>query len=242
MKRSVLSGMTLVVGLVSSVHAADIPRPVYKAPVAALEPIYWTGCYLGGNAGYAWGNTSWSDSVLGEFTSHSTDGWMGGGQIGCDYQANRLVFGVQGMLNAARIKGSGTNAFDANLLDSSRTSWIGTLTGRIGITGSPTLFYAKGGAAWVNGKFEECCFVAPPAPVIPPVVIPDGFAKTTRTGWTVGAGIEHIFIQHWSVFLEYNYIRLTDDVDFMGTNGFANFNYNIDQNIHALQVGLNYRF
>lgn len=241
MKTLITTSIVLAAAFGASAQAADIAKPVYKAPVvAAKEPIYWTGCYLGGNAGYAWGSTTWSDPVLGEFTSHKTNGWMAGGQVGCDYQFDRLVVGIQGMFDATGIKGSSTNAFDTNLIDNSRTSWLGTLTGRIGVTGSPTIYYAKGGVAWVNSKFDECCFVAAPPP--PPPVIPDGYAKTTRTGWTVGAGIEHIFIQNWSVFVEYNYIRLSDGVAFTGTNGFSNFTYNIDQDLHAVLVGVNYRF
>jgi outer membrane immunogenic protein len=220
--------------------AADLPRPVYKAPVVAQEPIYWTGCYIGGNAGYAWVNTRWSDPARGEFTSQSPDGAIGGGQIGCDYQMNRLVVGFQGMWDATGLKDSSRNALDRNLVDSSRTPWIASLTGRIGITGSPTLYFVKGGAAWVNGKFEECCFVAPPPP--PPIIIPDGFAKETRLGWTLGGGIEHIFVKNWSVFVEYNYVRVNDGVQFTGINGFSNFTYNIDQNIHSVIAGINYRF
>src|SRR5262245_11251436 len=36
--------------------AADMRRPVYKAPPPPPPPVYnWTGFYVGGNIGYSWG-------------------------------------------------------------------------------------------------------------------------------------------------------------------------------------------
>ena len=200
---------TLAFGLSAS-HAADIARPVYKAPPAPVHQTYWTGCYIGGNIGYGWAPTSWNIPGGVELASHSADGVIGGGQIGCDYEMNRIVVGFQGMFNASAMKADSTNLVDPALLDSSRTPWMASLTGRIGITGSPILFYVKGGAAWVRSDYQECCtpFIVPPPPP-PPIIINDGFAKSTRVGWTVGGGVEHIFMPNWSVFVEYNYIHLS---------------------------------
>jgi outer membrane immunogenic protein len=75
--------------------AADL-RPVpYKAPPAPPPPLYsWSGCYIGGNIGGGWASKSAND-VAGIVTgvpgadlgSHTASGVIGGGQIGCDYQA-----------------------------------------------------------------------------------------------------------------------------------------------------------
>ncbi len=222
-------------------HAADIARPVYKAPVVVPE-LKFTGCYIGGYIGYGWGSSDWNSPAFGSIASHSTDGVIGGGQVGCDYQVDRWVIGFQGMLGATGLKADSINAVSSALLDSTKIPWLATATGRIGITGSPTLYYVKGGAAWVRTEYNECCLpILPAATVI--TVIPDGFANKTRTGWTIGGGVEHIFVQHWSVFVEYNYIKLSDSsVAFTGVNGWGNFNYNIDQNIHSVLLGVNYRF
>src|SRR5712691_7029403 len=48
----------------ASAPAADLPVPVYKAPVVAPMLAYdWTGFYIGGNVGYSWGqgNTDFSE-------------------------------------------------------------------------------------------------------------------------------------------------------------------------------------
>jgi len=243
--------VTLAIGVAvafgSASQAADI-RPVYKAPPAPVHQTYWTGCYVGGNVGYGWAPTSWNIPGGAELASHSADGISGGGQVGCDYEFNRIVVGFQGMFNATGMKTDSANLINPALLDSSRMPWIGSLTGRIGVTGSPILFYAKGGAAWVRSEFQECCVplaaapLAPPPPPPPPPPIPDGVSKSTRLGWTVGGGVEYIFIPKWSVFVEYNYIRLNDTVDFTGINGWGNFAYNIDQELHSVLLGVNYRF
>ncbi|MET0279396.1 MAG: outer membrane beta-barrel protein [Pseudorhodoplanes sp.] len=226
----------------SITYAADIARPVYKASVVVPD-LKFTGCYVGGNIGYGWGSSEWHSPTFGSIASHSTDGVVGGGQVGCDYQVDRWVFGIQGMFNGTGLKADSVNAVSSALVDSARIPWLATATGRIGITGSPTLYYVKGGAAWVRTEYSECCLaILPPAPP-PNIVIPDGFANKTRTGWTLGGGIEHIFVEHWSVFVEYNYIKLSDSsVAFTGINGWSNFNYNIDQNIHSVLLGVNYRF
>ena len=83
-----------------------------------------------------------------------------------------------------------------------KNSWFDTLTGRIGYSFTPAwLWYFQGGAAWAKNSAD---------------VTIDGFdvgsADRTRTGWTVGGGVEWMFAPHWSAFLEGNYM------DFGSTN------------------------
>ena len=246
MKKFLVCAAVFVALGVTSAAAADLPvkAPVYKAPVAVAPS--WTGCYLGGNVGYGWAPTKWNDNGI-EFASHTTDGVIGGGQIGCDYQSGPWVFGIQGMFDAAGMKGSSANLFldpAGGVIDSTKISWFATLTGRVGYTVEPmTLLYVKGGVAWVHSKFTECC---QPTVTITDTLSPleDGVADVTRTGWTIGAGLEHMFTPNWSAFLEYDYIGLgSEAVTFSPINGSPGpFIYHIDQNVHMILLGLNYRF
>ena len=80
--------------------AADIARPVYKAPPP--PPVYifnWSGCYIGGNAGGMWVQKDYSltsvNTTLGtitfanpvDFGGHQANSWLAGLQAGCNYQA-----------------------------------------------------------------------------------------------------------------------------------------------------------
>jgi outer membrane immunogenic protein len=245
LSRVVVLALSAVSVMISSALAADLGtayRPASK-PVAVAT---WNGCYIGGNVGYGWAPTDWSDHGD-RFTSHSANGAVGGGQIGCDYQTGPWVFGIQGMLDASGMKGSSLNLpLDPGgaVVDDTKISWLAMLTGRIGYTIQPeTLLYLKGGAAWVRERHTECC--EPTRVVLDQVgVLDDGTAKVTRSGWTAGVGLERMFAPNWTAFIEYDFIGLGDRaVTFSPINGAPGpFRYNINQDVHLLLIGLNYRF
>src|SRR6266545_2878762 len=122
MKRLMLAGVAgiaLVAG--APANAADLgARPTYKAPpVLAPVPLFtWSGCYIGGHVGGAWGRKDFSDTGTGKFVGDGsapqsirvdTSGFLGGGQIGCDYQfAPNWLVGVEGDFSGADIKGDVT--------------------------------------------------------------------------------------------------------------------------------------
>jgi outer membrane immunogenic protein len=235
--------------------AADLSKPVYTKAPAAIPLANWTGCYGGGNIGAGWQRTAVTDAEAGtqpplDAGSDTGLGFVGGGQIGCDYQfASNWVVGMQGMFDGASVNGnhlaSIAYAGDASEAFSSKVDWFSTLTARLGYAVMPqTLLYVKGGAAWARESYTD---VDPSGLVNPPYA---GQAAGTRTGWTIGAGGEYLFTPNWSVFAEYNY------VDF-GSKVFA-FNYSCGaacgpafpdpyhyaekQNLQTVLVGLNYRF
>ena len=215
--------------------AVKAPPP---SPVAAPS---WTGCYSGGNVGYGWAPKQWSDAG-GEFASHTADGVVGGGQLGCDYQTGTWVFGIQGMFDGSGMRGEShkvDGALGPNIYDQSQVLWFATLTGRIGYTVQPTtLLYVQGGIAWVHDNYKECCLTTAET-------TDDGTATLTPSGVTVGAGLEYMFLPNWSVFGEYDYIGLgTRSVTFTptGLTTGGPFVYDIRQNVQTVLVGLNYHF
>jgi len=194
-----------VVGLAATqASAADLPRrapaPAYIPPPPP-PPYLWTGCYIGGNVGGAQGRVELTDTFNGASVSRENTGFAGGGQIGCDYQWDRWVFGIRNMFDGTSINHT-RDFFDPVVFAGTgsietRLRWFDALTGRVGYLGAPSiLFYVQGGVAWTNAS----------------VTIRDAFGnefatnRSSRTGWTVGAGVEWMFVPHWSVFLEYNYM------------------------------------
>ncbi|MBQ8104504.1 MAG: porin family protein, partial [Afipia sp.] len=80
--------------------AADMgPRTYTKAPVYAPAPIYnWTGFYAGVHIGAAFGgDDGFATNIVGLTGSSRDAAFLGGGQIGADYQfAPNWVVGIEG--------------------------------------------------------------------------------------------------------------------------------------------------
>jgi outer membrane immunogenic protein len=117
--------------------------------------------------------------------------------------------------------------FGNNITD---VEWVATLSGRLGYAWGPTLLYAKGGGAWARDDYT---------------ITTGGLffagADATKSGWTVGAGLEYGFTPNWSARIEYNYLDLgTETVRFVTTAG-GSFLREVDQNIHAVKLGINFR-
>jgi len=238
-KGTMRRGLLVLVGLAGAAMfggaalAADMGRPVYKAPPAGALPVSydWTGFYVGGHVGYGWADKSWTDA-FGLGTSHTADGFLGGGQVGFNYQINQFVLGVEGDVSWANLKGGSTQVFGlaAPVTQSfnSEVDWTATLTGRLGFAFDRWLVYGKGGVAWAGDRYSTNRYTFPLTTEI----------TDTRVGWTAGAGVEYAFAPQWSAKLEYNYM------DF-GTRAYSfapGTTTDIDQQIHAVKLGVNYKF
>jgi outer membrane immunogenic protein len=197
--------------------AADLPaRPYTKAPPLYPAPPSWTGCYIGGNIGAGWDDTHSGGVALAgvpqpfqDFGGSTGSGFVGGGQIGCDYQfSSHWVVGIQGKAEFGTINSSNPVAAFPGVTAAYQMKNTETLTARIGYAFSPSvLAYVKGGAAWTNAK--AAAFVGPVA---------GESADFSMSGYTVGGGLEWMFAPGWSVFSEYNYMDFgTRDVNLYAT-------------------------
>ena len=109
---AVALGVTFGTGVAS---AADLPaRPYTKAPPLQPVPVTWSGCYLGGNIGAGWDRFSAGEvgfagvpTPFVDYGSNTGSSFIGGGQIGCDYQfASNWVIGIQGKTEFGSINSS----------------------------------------------------------------------------------------------------------------------------------------
>ena len=64
----------------------------------------------------------------------------------------------------------------------------------------------------------------------------------TRWGWTLGSGIEYALTPNWSVFGEYDYLSLGNKGLTMNDPTFGQSIVHIDQRLHVVKLGANYRF
>ena len=166
---------------------------------------------------------------------------VAGGQVGCDYQfASNWVIGAAGDFSWASIDGNETDPFFSNKSGTpialrSRTDFLASATGRLGFAWDRYLLYAKGGAAWMHGKYDidngRCSGL--------------GFgscstsASAMRAGWVAGGGFEWAFASNWSALIEYSHYGFGSEQFFDGASGLI---FNAKTDVNAVTVGLNYRF
>jgi outer membrane immunogenic protein len=178
--------------------AADLGRPIYKAPVAVAMPApNWNGFYIGAQGGYAWGDTDMSLAFIepGPLNAdHRARGGLVGGTAGFNWQSGPWVFGLEGDYAWASIRGATACIGDSTC--SSRLGSFGTGRGRLGYAAGNVMLYATGGAAFGDLRLR----VNTPAAIF----TVDDF----RLGWTAGGGVEWLFSPNWSAKVEGLYYDL----------------------------------
>jgi outer membrane immunogenic protein len=227
-----VAALALGIGAASAADLGPAPAPIYtKAPVAV--PYNWSGFYAGGNAGWVGSadntinltGTDTGTGGLGTDLANGTipnplslgyNGFLGGGQLGYNWQSGNWVFGLEADMDWSSAKGSGAFPDAVRIIPGGlngplgisatrELDWLGTLRGRIGFTPTaPLLVYATGGLAF--GQQQLGIGISDPTGS-PPANL---FNQTSEwsAGWTVGAGFEWMFAPHWSLKAEYLYVDL----------------------------------
>ena len=246
-----LSGALVAIAFAAPAMAADLSvAPMYKAPPAAPAAVYqWTGFYIGAHGGGLWDREQATTSFptafapAGTLASANHSDFLAGGQIGVNYQMNNIVVGVEGDGSWTEAKTTSTLVSPfvptVSITGSTKTNWFATATARLGYAAGPALLYVKGGAAWEN--IEYSLGVTGPAAFGLPLNLTN--SSITRTGWTVGGGIEYGFMQNWSVKAEYDYMDFGDeDVTFAVPAALGNATSSTRSQVHVVKAGINYRF
>jgi outer membrane immunogenic protein len=214
-------GATFMALLASPAMAADMPIKT-SLPLPAAPAFSWTGLYFGLNAGWLGANNAMvnqatpgfeEDSLAalstGDFSLGNKSGFIGGAEIGYNYQFNNWVAGIeadiQGIAGQA-VNGSitsTTTGLSSTLAGSMDTRWLGTLRGRLGFLPAPTLLvYGTGGLAYSEVEANTSLTQSDTSTNFTGGGKGDDFAYLV-TGWTAGAGAEWMFTQNWSAKLEY---------------------------------------
>jgi len=234
-----MTAVLAATGIAPALGADLAARPYTKAPFVA-PVMSWTGCYIGGNVGGGWTKThqEFAPPFAGVFSDNKGSAVIGGAQVGCDYQFNRFVIGVQGQFDFGQIKSTVVEPLFPTFTAGVQTNQIFTATARVGYLIDPSvLAYLKGGAAWAQTDLKVIGSV--------PSTFLSESAKSNRTGWTIGGGAEWMFAPGWSVFAEYNYMdfgtKLTQYVAGPNTVGAPNV-LNVSTTAQTALVGINYKF
>ena len=227
MKRVVLAsiGALAVVVMTGTANAADIARrqamPT-KAPIYMAPAYNWTGFYIGINGGGGWGKSDWSNAF--GTANANLSGGLAGGTIGYNYQVGQAVLGVEGDIDWSNIKGNTTTGICAGGTCETKNSWLSTARGRLGYAFDRWLPFVTGGVAFGDIKATPVGF---------------GSQTTTKTGWTVGGGLEAAIAGPWTAKVEYLYVDLGKGDCGIAVCGVPT---DVDFKANIVRAGLNYRF
>jgi outer membrane receptor protein involved in Fe transport/opacity protein-like surface antigen len=196
------------------------------SPAAVSDRYNWSGFYLGLNAGGAFGINTVSASAGGGSASVKEPGFLGGAQVGANYQTGPVVWGFEADYDAS----TQNKSLPAGVLtgSTSQTPWLATLRGRFGIAFDRYLVYATAGGA--AGELRSIAN------------IPAGTTNTTVTygTWTAGAGLEYGITDNLSARVEYLYL----DKGHIATGAIGPPATTITSRVqdNLVRAGLNYRF
>lgn len=254
MRIALVAASVLALMLPEKAVAADTAIPY--APGLQQPGYDWSGIYIGGETGGA--SVSSRTTVVTQGTplsgfpagtvqnTISQTGWLGGAYAGYNRQAGHLVLGIDGNFNATGLRGTGSETSPINGAVASHTlrvTWVGTLTGRVGVALDKFLLFGKAG--WALAHFSDTSTENNGA--LLPSLVSTATSSETRNGWTAGGGLEWALGQVWVARLEYDYIRFLT----------ANFNaFEVDlpagtttqparsaqSSMNLIKVGLAYKF
>ena len=244
MKKLLLAGVAAATMLAAgSAFAADLPSRKYApvAPVVVVPVFTWTGFYVGVNAGYGW-NTNNNNNAFNYYApvasqylwtgggSSNDGGFVGGGQIGYNYQIGQFVIGAEADIQYADMGGKNHFGYGNQGMD-----WFGTVRARAGVAIDRALIYVTGGFAYGggnngNGTYYNGAFISN--------------SDSTTTGWTVGGGVEYAFTDNLTAKIEGLYVNLGNNGNnsaYVWNNAYSGNNSD-DTEFGVVRAGLNYKF
>lgn len=215
--------------------AADLRGRNLLPPAPELPTFYdWTGLYLGGQVGYSWGSDRASEfattgrAPLGRSFDYSPSSFIGGARVGFNYQLGSIVVGVEG-----DIEGMNAHAGQGDLggVVRVRQDWQGSVRARLGYSLDRILVYATAGAAFTK---LEYVYVSPLAGLTETI-------NSSRTGWTVGGGVDYALTDNIILGADYRY---TDygRFDHGGSGAYLGRTVEHEPSAHAVRASLAYKF
>lgn len=214
----------------------------------------WSGFYVGAEGGAQFNHSHFAlpgdtNDVL-QKTSNDKTSFIGGGLVGYNFQADNIVYGVEGDIASGGGKNSVTacNAVDGcfvtthdsfTTINNVKTSWTGRLRARLGFAADDMLFYAAAGYSYGDDSklsLVGLCYTFA-TPTIPTIYT---FNRSKNlSGFNVGAGIERPISDHFVVRAEYVY----DDFGSTTYPGGAEWNdRRISENNGSVRVAVAYHF
>jgi outer membrane immunogenic protein len=248
--RKLLLGCVVAIFAAGPALAADLLPE--KAPAVALPPPpTWTGFYIGLNAGGISTDATWKNLdglevwFPGSSVTNTTTGFIGGGQLGYNWQRGHAVFGLEADMQYTSVNQTNTvvpaiaGFGGPSPVLNDRIKWLATLRARSGLAVDNVLVYLTGGLAAAQTVHN----------LSTPNDVDDTFnINKTKVGWTVGVGLEYMLWSNWTVKSEILYADLgtssTTFTDFADGSCFfvATCRFETRDTMWIGRLGVNYKF
>jgi len=224
MVRNFLLSTAALIALSGLAVAADLPSTRAPAAPPPIPVFSWTGLYVGGQVGYAFGQDHYSVVGFPISGSASGSGVLGGAHIGYNFEPSLggLVLGLEGDVNGSSYRGSSTLF---GITGTGKSPIDGSIRGRAGFAVDRALFYATGGAAFASFNYSNSN---------------GDSSSNTRVGYTVGGGIEYALTNDWSVRAEYRYSDFGSFTDTLTSLRAISVSHKETEN--QVQAGFSYKF
>jgi len=246
--RKFLLGSVVAILVAGPAMAADLPD---KAPSLAPSPPTWAGFYIGLNAGGISSDATWKnlDGIElwfpGASVTNAGTGFIGGGQVGYNWQSGHAVFGLEADMQYTSVNQTTTivpaiaGLGGPSPVLNDQIKWLATLRGRSGLAVDNVLIYLTGGLAAAQTTHNLSIPVNDPD---------DTFSLSkTKVGWTVGVGLEYMLWSNWTVKTEVLYADLgTSSTTFTDADGSCFFvatcRFETRDTMWIGRFGVNYKF
>ena len=239
--------------------------PAFSAAANAAPVTYnWTGAYAGVNAGAAFSNfnpkttvgpfTYFADSSAASIDANgsphiSGNGFVGGAQIGYNYQAGHVVYGIQADFDALDTSASNTTTkvypdfspTTYTIHQSVKTTSLFTARPRIGWVQGNTMVYVTGGLADAQIKYDSSFTDTFDS------VTGNSSKSDSKLGSVFGVGAEFAVAKSYSIDAEYLYasfgrISTSGALNIPGDEGSATLNHSTNLNSSIVRLSLNFKF
>ena len=179
-------------------------------------------------------------SIGSSFASTTSQSFLGGGQVGVNYQFwGGVVIGAEAdfeWLPNAQNTITATNA-GTTASATINNRWLTLADARLGYAWDRLLVYGKGGGAF-GGVSNSSATIGGASVALS--------GPSSNTGWTVGAGVEYAFWGNWTVRAEYDFVRFQSATYTVPAGAPAPFAGDVissnNREINMVTVAVNYKF
>jgi opacity protein-like surface antigen len=233
--------MRLLINLAAVSLLAAAACPALGSEPAASAPA-WTGFYVGGSVNFGRGDDEATEvngprTYIADFRNA-----YGAGHIGWQRQWARLVGGIEMEAGYLGMGSSVTrDVTGGSITSGTDIGAYGAVSGRMGLLVTPSLLvYGRAGMvlADVSSTTTQTCG-AGLCGGAQSTAVSEAKAKSPSLGLLLGAGLEHQFSSRWSGRVEYKFMGFRQELVLPAIDGPG---WNHDVNVHAVSIGLSYKF